>query len=121
MTSQELGDCRPSQLLPGSQNSANQDTILREFFLSKLPERIRIDLAAAEDMSLDQLAVLADRTADYSAPAVHAVITHAPDSWETAAERMATEIDPLAAAIDALTPSQDRSAILRQRSSSHAC
>lgn len=124
LTAQELGDRRPSQLLHqmrqllGSHNHDGHDAILRELFLQKLPEGMRMILAAADDMSLDRLAILADRTADYSAPAVRAVTTPASQSWETAAAKIESKIEQLAAAIAAFGPAQDRPDRSRPRSSS---
>lgn len=76
-----------SRLL-GSQNSGGNDTILRDLFLQKLPEKTTMILAAVEDITLNRFAEPADDTADYSVPAVHAVTTDASHTWVMAAERM---------------------------------
>lgn len=127
LTPQELGDRRPSQLLHrmhrllSSETSDNQDTMLRGLFLSKLPEGMRMILAAAEDASLDRLVVvIADRTADHYALTVRAVTMHASHSWQMVVARMEAKIEQLVATFATFRPSQDRPAGLRQHSFSRA-
>lgn len=83
LTARELGDRRPSLFLHQrypllrSERSGSQDTIPREFFLSKVPKRMRAILVAVEETSLDHLVVQPDRMADYSVPTVCAIETRA--------------------------------------------
>ncbi|KAM7294783.1 uncharacterized protein ISCGN_024288 [Ixodes scapularis] len=75
---EELGDQRPSQLLRrmrqlmGDVTTDADTSLLRELFLQRLPHSMVPILAAAEDMPLDQLANLADRVREYSAPTISA-------------------------------------------------
>lgn len=55
---------------------------------------MRMILAAAE-MPLDRLAVLADRTAEYSSQTVSAVATPQPIAWETRALNIETKLEQL--------------------------
>lgn len=70
----EMGDQRPSQLLHrmqqglGSITAEADASLLCELFLRRLPSSMVVVLAAAVDMPLDQLANLADRVAENSAP-----------------------------------------------------
>lgn len=75
---EELGDQRPSQLLRrmrqlmGDVTTDADTSLLRELFLQRLPHSMVPILAAAEDMPLDQVANLADRVREYSAPTISA-------------------------------------------------
>ncbi|KAH9377940.1 hypothetical protein HPB48_006128 [Haemaphysalis longicornis] len=74
LTHEELGDRRPSQLLNtmrqlvGAGNVDSNGALLKELFLQRLPQSTRIVLAAAEDLSLDRAAELADRVHDATSP-----------------------------------------------------
>lgn len=66
--STELGNQRPSQLLRhmqqllGDDGAGTDSTLLREMFLQRLPENVRMVLASsAEGKTLEELAQLADR------------------------------------------------------------
>lgn len=117
LTAQELGDRRPSQLLHqmrqllGPQTPGSQDPILRELFLQKLPQGIRMVLAAADDMPLDRLAMLADRTAEYASPSIATITPQEPPAWETALTRLEARIEArmeqLSCAVAAVRPSHE--------------
>lgn len=79
LSEEELGDRRPSQLLHRMRqllgDSADaQPSILRELFLQRLPQQVRLVLAGSDEVSLEHLAQLADRIIDYSAPSVAPVL-----------------------------------------------
>lgn len=101
LTAQELGDRRPSQLLHQMrellcpQASGSQDPILRELFFQKRPQGIRMVLAAADDMPLERLAMLADRTAEYASPSIATIAPHEPPTWETALTELEALIEAL--------------------------
>lgn len=128
LTAQELGDRRPSQLLHqmrqllGPQATDSQDRILRELFLQKLPQGMRMVLAAADDMPLDRLATLADRTAEYSAPSIAAVASHEPHEpqpWQATVAEIKASIAELSCAVAAMKASDERPRRSR-RGSPHA-
>ena len=80
LTSEELGDKKPSQLLRrmqqllGDSTGPNPDNrFLRELFLQRLPNNVRMVLASAGDMSLEDLAQLADKIMEVATPTVSAV------------------------------------------------
>ncbi|XP_064470047.1 uncharacterized protein LOC135384791 [Ornithodoros turicata] len=83
---EELGDRRPSQLLRrmrqmlGDNSASLDDTILRELFLQRLLQNAQMVLATAADMSLDQLATLADAVVEVASPTLSAVSSHQPAS-----------------------------------------
>ncbi|XP_064463301.1 uncharacterized protein LOC135374226 [Ornithodoros turicata] len=83
---EELRDRRPSQLLRrmrqllGDNSASLDDTILRELFLQRLPQNVQMVLATAANMSLDQLATLADAVVKVASPTLSAVSSHQPPS-----------------------------------------
>ncbi|XP_064464257.1 uncharacterized protein LOC135375494 [Ornithodoros turicata] len=74
LSHEDLGDRKPSHMLHrmkqllGDSATEAQQPILRELFFQRLPQAMRVVLAGSEDLSLDRLATLADRIADYSEP-----------------------------------------------------
>lgn len=62
------------QLL-GDHPAAIETSLLREMFLQRLPRSMVVVLAAAEDMTVDKLAEIADRVAKYSSPLFPTIAT----------------------------------------------
>ena len=82
LISEELGDRKPSQLLRKMRQLVGdnrlEDGILRQLFLQRLPTNTqRILASTADNISLDELAVLADRILEVapSQPSVAAIAT----------------------------------------------
>ncbi|XP_064460382.1 uncharacterized protein LOC135370533 [Ornithodoros turicata] len=87
LTQEELGDRTPSHLLRrmrggggfleeellGGRPDALYDSLLRQLFLQRLPANVCMVLAAADNMSLNDLANLADRVLEMAPPQIAAV------------------------------------------------
>ncbi|KAH6948740.1 hypothetical protein HPB50_026098 [Hyalomma asiaticum] len=79
LTSQELGDRHPSQLLNSmrqllrSSDVDSNGALFRKLFLQRLPQSTRLVLAAAGELTLDCLAQLADRVHDATSATVTAL------------------------------------------------
>ena len=80
ITTEELGDRRPSQLLRriqqllGDSAAATDGTFVRERFLQRLPANVRMVLASTGDtVSTEELAQLADKIVEVATPAISGV------------------------------------------------
>lgn len=79
LSSEELGDRRPTQFLRhlqyllGDKAASMDPAILKEIFLQRLPSHVRVALAASSALPLSELAELADRVLDIGLPTVAAV------------------------------------------------
>ncbi|XP_064485846.1 uncharacterized protein LOC135398363 [Ornithodoros turicata] len=79
LSSEELGDRRPTQFLRhlqfllGDKASSIDPAILKELFLQRLPPHVRVSLAASGALPLSELAELADRDLDIAPRTVAAM------------------------------------------------
>ena len=82
----ELGDSKPSQFLRRMRQlwcGGDDDVILRELFLQRLPSKVRMILApSASSIALDALADMADQIMEVATPSVGAVQAPAPPTSE---------------------------------------
>ncbi len=99
----ELGDRKPSQLLRRMRQlwcgGDTDDALLHELFLQRLPSSVRMVLApSGTDISLNNLADMADRIMEVSTPTVAAV--HVPPPvHQTPPEPVPTELGSLRAEV----------------------
>ena len=100
-TTRELGDCKPSQLLRriqqllGDKLASTDRAFLRELFLQRLPQNVRMVLAATKDTEdLETLATLADKVMEVAPPTVSTATTES--------SQLSTEVDQLRAEIAGL-------------------
>ncbi|XP_064462746.1 uncharacterized protein LOC135373499 [Ornithodoros turicata] len=79
LTSEELGDRRPTQLLRrpqkllGEKASTIDESLLRKVFLQHLPANVRMILASAKSTTLSDIANMADNIMDVGSPVIAAV------------------------------------------------
>ena len=105
ITTEELGDRSPSQLLRrmqqllGDRVAATDGTFVRELFLQKLPANVRMVLASMGDtVSVEELAQIADKIVEVAAPAISGVT--APSLREV--EQLRAEVSRLADLVTSL-------------------
>nr|XP_054931077.1 uncharacterized protein LOC129386846 [Dermacentor andersoni] len=76
LSAEDLGDRQPSQLLRrmrqlmSGNTTVNDDRLLRELFMQRLPVNVQMILATATVMDLNSLASLADKVVEVVTPAV---------------------------------------------------
>ena len=117
LTTEELGDRRPSQLLRrmeqllGGRAAAADGPFVRELFLQRLPANVRMVLASTSDTtSLEDLSQLADRIMEVAPPTMAAI----PPAYDEV-QSLRTEVDRLKELVTTLS-SRERTA--HQRSPS---
>ena len=118
LTEEELGDKKPSQLLRRMRQLLSErkleDGILKQLFLQRLPSNAQLILASSSDtVTLDQLAILADRILEVSVPAANAVSVPPPPTSELTGLR--EQIANLTLQVNAL-----QSAVKRSKSRSRS-
>lgn len=126
LTSEELGDRTPSQMLRrlqqllGDSPTTFDPSLLKELFLQRLPANVRMVLAPTANISIDALAQLADRVAEVASPNISMVASSSHKSatdasthdvpQSTAMEDMRQQINRLALQVNALvTGAESRS------------
>ncbi|KAH7935192.1 hypothetical protein HPB52_004780 [Rhipicephalus sanguineus] len=115
-TATELGDRRPSQLLRrmrqllGGPSAPQEEKLLRELFLQRLPQSMVPVLVAAGDVPVDTLAEMADRVADYSrAHSLNAVTAPPPaTAADPALASIENRLDALVRRLDGFVPAHRR-------------
>ncbi|KAH8025793.1 hypothetical protein HPB51_012115 [Rhipicephalus microplus] len=116
ITATELGDRRPSQLLRrmrqllGGASAPQEEKLLHELFLQRLPQSMVPVLVAAGDVPVDTLAEMADRVADYSrAHSLNAVTTPPPaTAADPALASIENRLDALLRRLDDFVPAHRR-------------
>ena len=119
LTAEELGDRKPSQLLRhmqhllGDSGPAPDSAFVRQLFLQRLPPSVRMVLASSSaDLSLPQLAEMADRILEVSHVPTVAPVT---DPNVSEMRQLTTTLTRLVAALDAtLSHSREPSDSRRQ-------
>ncbi|XP_064472921.1 uncharacterized protein LOC135387753 [Ornithodoros turicata] len=111
--------------LRGDQSASVDDALLRELFIQRLPQNVQMVLATAADMTLDQLATLADAVLEEANPAVAAVFPALPPSEparpqprqppQSTIDDLCREFRSLAAVIAASHASRPDTHLRRQR------
>ncbi|KAL1424969.1 hypothetical protein MTO96_019620 [Rhipicephalus appendiculatus] len=116
ITATELGDRRPSQLLRhmlqllGGPSAPQEEKLLRELFLQRLPQSMVPVHVAAGAVPVDTLAEMANRVADYSrAHSLNAVTTPPPaTAADPALASIENRLDALVRRLDDFVPAHRR-------------
>lgn len=95
-TAEELGDRKPTQLLRrmqlllGDKAGTTDGSIIKELFMQRMPQNIRMVLASmSETTPLEELATLADKIREVAAPSIAAV--NVPSQPTSEVERLRAE------------------------------
>lgn len=120
-SAEELGDRKPSQLLRkiqqllGEWASTTDGAFLRELFLQRLPNNVRMILASTSSTStLDELAELADKIMDVVSPTVSGVQANPPPpQLSTEVDQLRTEVTRLQGLVKSLTTHRSRTSTRR--------
>lgn len=129
LNEEDLGDRKPSQMLHhmrqllGNPPPESQQPLLRELFLQRLPQGMRMVLAGSDDFSLDKLATLADRIADYSTPSHTPLVATAAPPVSSRFDQIEARLQELTNALQALqrrprSPARQRRSPSQQRGTS---
>ncbi|KAG0428750.1 hypothetical protein HPB47_024281 [Ixodes persulcatus] len=111
ISSEELGDRKPSQLLRrlqqllGAKAPTFDAAVIRELFLQRLPVNVRMILASASGLVLPELAQLADAVTDVSTPTFTQVVVlqdQRPCTLEDIREEFHREMQNLSVRISAI-------------------
>ena len=112
LTSEELGDRKPSQVLRriqqllGEKATTMDPTFMRELFLQPLPSNVRMVLTpSAEDLNLNQLTQLADRIMEASPNPVNAATHTTPTT-----SQLTTRVEELMRRLDELSTQMSKAA-----------
>lgn len=107
LTSEELGDRKPSQLLRRMRQLLGDRTlevsILRQLFLQRLPVNAQLVLAStSESVDIDQLASIADKILEVNTPTVSSIATAPSVSTVSEMQQLRGLISELSAQVAAL-------------------